>query len=101
MVRNFGGQPRRVRIFLSPSWLTLSKILVRSTKAAYRARFCSLYFFCICLSTKIKSTVPLLDLSPLWLSSVFSCVIVGMSLIEKNASQDFACNGEKSDASIV
>ena len=31
-----GGQPRRARIFHSPSQLTVSKALVRSTKAAYR-----------------------------------------------------------------
>ena len=31
----FGGQPRRARIFHSPSRLTVSKALVRSRKAAY------------------------------------------------------------------
>ena len=67
-----GGQPRRVRIFHSPSRLTVSKALVRSTKAAYRPMFYSLHFSCICLSTKIMSAVPLLDLNPHWLSSVFS-----------------------------
>ena len=30
MVRNFGGQPRRTRIFHRPSLLTVSKSLVRS-----------------------------------------------------------------------
>ena len=46
-------------IFHSPSRLTVSKALVRSTKAAHRLMFCSLHFSCICLSTKIVSTVPL------------------------------------------
>ena len=68
---NFGGQPRRARIFHSPSLLTVSKALVKSTKYAYRPTFFSLHFFCICLSTKIMSTVPLLDLNPHWLSGVF------------------------------
>ena len=79
-MKNLGGQPRRARIFLSPSRLTVSKSLVRSTKAAYRPMFCSLHFSCICLSTTIMSTVPLLDLNSHWLSGVFSCAIVVMSL---------------------
>ena len=37
----------------SPSWLTVSKALVRSTKAACRLMFCSVPFSCSCLSTKI------------------------------------------------
>ena len=49
--------------------------------------FCSLYFFCICLSTKIMSTVPLLDLNPHWLSDVFSCAIVRMSLFSKTRAK--------------
>ena len=64
MVRNFGGQPRRARIFDSPSQPAVSMILVRSTKAGYRPMFCSLNFSCTCLSTKIMSTVSLLDLNP-------------------------------------
>ena len=71
----FWGQPRRGMIFHSPSRLTVSKALVRSTKAAYRPMFCSLHFSCICLNT-----VRLLDLNPHWLSGVFSCAIIGMSL---------------------
>ena len=67
----FGGQPRRARIFHCPSRLIVSKALVRSTKAAYRPMFRSLHFSCICLSTKIMFTVPLLDLNPHWLSSLF------------------------------
>ena len=59
-----GGHPRRARIFYSQSRLTVSKALARSTKAAYRPIFCSLHFFCVCLSTKTMSTVPLLDLNP-------------------------------------
>ena len=49
--------------------------------------FSSLYFFCICLSTKIMSTVPLLDLNPHWLSGVFSCAIVGKSLFSKTRAK--------------
>ena len=45
--------------------------------------FCSLHFSRICLSTKIMSTVTLLDLNPHWLSDVFSYAIVGMSLFSK------------------
>ena len=78
----FGGQPRRARIFHSPSRLIVSKALVRSTKAAYRPVFYSLHFFYICLGTTM-STVPLLDLSPRWLSGVFSFAIVGISLFNK------------------
>ena len=57
MVRNFGGQPRRTRIFHGLSQLTVSKALVRSTKAAYSPMFCSLHFSCICFSTKIISMI--------------------------------------------
>ena len=71
MVRNFKGQPGPARIFHSPLWLTVSKVLVRSTKAAYRPMFCSVHFSCICLSMKILSMVSLLDLNPHWLSGVF------------------------------
>ena len=49
--------------------------------------FCSLHFFCICLSTKIMSVVPLLDLIPHWLSGVFSCAIVRMSLFSKTQAK--------------
>ena len=59
------------------------KALVRSTKAAYRPMFCSLHFFCICLSTKIMSMVPLLYLNSHWLSGVFSCAIIRMILYSK------------------
>ena len=83
----FWGQPRHARVFHSLSWLTVSKAFVRSTKAAYRPMFCSLHFSCICLSTKIMSTVPLLDLNPHWLSGVFSCAIVGMSLFSKTRAK--------------
>ena len=96
----FGGQLRCARIFHSPSQLTVSKALVRSTKAAYRPMFCSLHFSCICLSTKIVSVVPLLDLNLHWLSCVFLCYRQDQP-IQQDASQDFACNGEQSDASVV
>ena len=79
-VRNSGGRPRHAMTFHSPSRLIISKALVRSTKAAYKPMFCSPHFSCICPSTKILSVVSLLDLNPHWLSDVFSCAIVGMSL---------------------
>ena len=50
--------------------------------------FCSLHFSYICLNTKIMSTVPLLDLNPNWLSGVFSCAIVGMSLFSKTRAKN-------------
>ena len=90
MVRNFGGQPRRARIIHSPSRLTVSKALFRSTKAAYRPILCSLHFSCICLSTKTMPTVSLLDLNPHWLSGVFSCAIVGMSLFSKTRAKSLS-----------
>ena len=83
MMRNVGGQPRRARMFHGPSQLIVSKALVRPTKVAYTSIFSSLYFSCICLSMKITSTVPLLDLNLHWLSGVFSYDIVGMSLFSK------------------
>ena len=67
MVRNLGRQPRRARIFHSPSRLTVSKALVRSTK--------------------IMSLVPLLDLNPHWPSGVFSCAIIRMSLFSKTRAK--------------
>ena len=102
MVRNWEGgwQPGRARIFHSPFRLTVSKALVRSAKAAYRPMFCSLHFSCICLSTKIMSAVPLLDLNPHWLSGVFSCAIVGMSLFSKTRTKILHAL-ESSDASVV
>ena len=87
MIRNFWGQPRCARIFHCPSRLIVSKALVSSTKVAYKPMFCSLHFSCICLSTKIMSTVPLLDLNPHLLSGVFSCAIVGMSLFSKTRAK--------------
>ena len=83
MVRDSRGQQRRARIFHSPSRLTVSEALVRSKKAANRPIFCSLHFFCTCLSTKIMSEALLLDLNPLWLSGLFSCAIVEMSLFSE------------------
>ena len=49
--------------------------------------FCSLYFSCICLSTMTMSTIPLLDQNPHWLSGVFSCAFVGMSLFSKTRAK--------------
>ena len=79
----FAGAAKARQYFHSPSRLTVSKALVRSTKAAYRLMFCSLHFYCICLSTKIMSTVSLLDLNPHWLSGVFSCAIVWINLFSE------------------
>ena len=78
------GQPRRAKIFHSPSRLTVSKALVRSVKAAYRPMFCALHFSCICLSTKIMPTVLLLAH---WLSDVFSCAVVRISLFSKTRAK--------------
>ena len=49
----FGGTAKARQDFSQS--ITVSKALVRSTKAAYRPMFCSLHFSCICLSTKIMS----------------------------------------------
>ena len=70
MVRNLGEQPKRACIFYNPSQLTVSKVFVRSTKAACRSMLCSLLFCCICLSTKTMFVVPLLDPNLHWLSGM-------------------------------
>ena len=49
----------------------------------HRPMFCSLHFSCICLSMKIMSVIPRLDLNQHWLSGVFSCAIVRISLFSK------------------
>ena len=46
-------------------------------KGIGQVMFCSLHFSCVCLSTKIMSTVPLLDLNPHWLSGVFPVLSSG------------------------
>ena len=51
-------------IFQSPSRLTVSNALVRSTKVMYRSTFCSWHFSCSCLAVKIMSIVPLSFLNP-------------------------------------
>ena len=83
----FGGTAKARQDFPQSIRLTVTKALVRSTKAAYRPIFCSLHFSCICLSTKIMLTVLLLDLNLHWLSGVFSCAIVGMSLVSKTRAK--------------
>ena len=70
------------------------------TKAAYRSMFCSLHFSCICLSMKITSTVPV-GPEPILVSGVFFCALVWDERIQQDMGQDFACNGEQSDASKV
>ena len=98
----FGGTAKARQGVHSSSQLTASKAFVGSTKAAYRPVFCSLHFCCICLSTKIICTVPLVDLSPHWLSGVFFLLRYGRDTpTQQDASQAFACNGEQSDASVV
>ena len=87
MVNNVEGQQRRSRIPNSPSRLTVSKALVRSRKAAYRPMFCSLHFSCMCFSTKITCSVPLLDLNIHCLSCLFSSAFVGMSLFSKTRAK--------------
>ena len=84
MPKNSGGQPVCTRIFHSPLWLTVSKALVRYMKAAFRPTHVLFSaFLLICLSTKIMFAVPLLDLNPHWLSGVFSCAVVRISLFSK------------------
>ena len=87
MVRHFGGQLKRARIFYNSLRLTAPKALVRSTKAAYRPLLSSLHFSCICLCTKMLFVFPLLDLKPHWLSDVFFCAIVGISLFSKTPAK--------------
>ena len=89
----FGGTAKARQDF--PQSITVSKALVRSTKAAYRPMFCSLNLSCICLSTKIMSAVPLLDLNPQWLSGVLSCATVWVSLFSKTRAKILP-NGEQS-----
>ena len=96
MVRNLGGQPRRARIFHSPSRLTISKALVRSTNLPRHLPG-------ICLDTKIMFTPPPLPFGPeptvaFW--RVFLCYRRDEP-IQLDASQHFACTGEQSDVSIV
>ena len=59
-----GGQPNVAIIFQSSSRLTVSNVLVRSTKVMYRSIFCSWHFSCSCLAVKIMSIVPLSFLEP-------------------------------------
>ena len=66
--------------------LIMSK--ARSVNAAYKPVFCSLSSSCICLNTKIMSAVRLSDLNPHWLSDVFFCVIVGMSLFTRKRAKN-------------
>ena len=100
MVRNLGGQPTRAKIFQGPSRLTFLHALVRSTKAVYRSLFYPLHCHRICLSTKIMSAVPLLDLNPHRLSGVLSFVIVGMSVFSTTRAKILPAM-ESSDASVV
>ena len=82
MVRNWGDSQG------APGFFTVHpKALVRSRKAAYRPIFCPLHVSCICLSAKIMSAVPLLDLNPRWLFCVFFCAIVGMSLFSRKRAK--------------
>ena len=67
----FWGELGHARIFQSPLQLTVSKALVRSTKAWCRPISCSLQFYFICLSMKFMCVVPLFDLDPHWLCGTF------------------------------
>ena len=73
----FGGTAKAHQDFPQSIMADSIKALVRSTKAAYRSMSYSLHFSCICRSTKIMTTVPLLNLNPHWLFGVFSCAISG------------------------
>ena len=61
------GQPNFAIIFQSPSRLTVSNALVRSTKVMWRSTFCSWHFSWSCHAVKIMSVVPLSYLNPHWL----------------------------------
>ena len=65
---NLTGQSNFVVIFQSPSRLTESNALVRSTKFMLRSTFCSWHFFWSCIVVKIMSIVPLSFLKPHWFS---------------------------------
>ena len=65
---NLAGQPNFAIIFQSPSRLTVSNALVRSTKVMKRSTFCSWHFSWSCRAVKIMSIVPLSFLDPHWLS---------------------------------
>ena len=63
-------QPRHNRLTKTFQSITVesTKHLVRGMKTAYRPLFCSLHFFCTCLSIKTMSAVFLL-----WLQVTFCC----------------------------
>ena len=65
---NLAGQPDFAITFQSPSRLTVSNVLVRSTKVMWRSTFCSWHFSWSCRAVKIISIVPLFSLNPYWLS---------------------------------
>ena len=65
---NLAGQPNLAIIFQSPSRLTVSNALVRSTKVMWRSTFCSWHFSWSYRAVKIMSIVPLPFLNPHWLS---------------------------------
>ena len=97
MVRNFEGQSRRARIFHSPSRLTVSKALVRSTKAAHTHVLFSAFLLYLPQhedhvygpSVRPEPTLAFLH--------VFLCYRRDEP-IQQDVSQDYACNAEWSDA---
>ena len=63
---NLAGQPNFAIILQSPSRLTVSNALVRSTKVMLTSKFCSMHFYWSCLA-EIMSSVPLSFPNPHWL----------------------------------
>ena len=93
MVRNLGGQPRHASIFHSPSRLTVSKALVRSTKAAHTHVLFSAFLLYL---PQHEDHVygPSVGPEPtLAFWHVFLCYCQDET-IQQDASQDLACNGE-------
>ena len=83
----FGGTAKARQDFPQSIMADSIKGLGQVYEAAYRPMLWSLHCSCNCLSTKIMSTIPLLDLNPHWLSGMFSCAIMGMSLFSKTQAK--------------
>ena len=93
MVRNLGGQPRHASIFHSPSRLTVSKALVRSTKAAHTHVLFSAFLLYLPQHEDHVSRPSVGSEPALVFWRVFLCYRRDEP-IQQDASQDLACNGE-------
>ena len=72
-VMNLSGQQNLCMIFHNPSWLTVSKALVRSINVVKRLTFCSWHFSCNYLAASIMSIVPQPWWKLHWISGSMSC----------------------------